>query len=159
MIMANWSILNMKIITPNVTEAGKIHTAIRQANRAAREAKTGMFIGSTTRYLFESNFDHLDDSIYLFGMTRWTPSHQEFADWVRWFMSHGQISELEMRYEESGNLIYGCYTFDGSMLSDHYLPSKHFPKYDESDPDSWPDILRKALNEHGKRTCIGKLSA
>lgn len=157
--MANWSILNMKIITPNVTEAGKIHTAIRQANRAAREAKTGMFIGSTTRYLFESNFDHLDDSIYLFGMTRWTPSHQEFADWVRWFMSHGQISELEMRYEESGNLIYGCYTFDGSMLSDHYLPSKHFPKYDESDPDSWPDILRKALNEHGKRTCIGKLSA
>lgn len=157
--MANWSILNMEIITPTVTEAGKIHTAIRQANRAAREAKTGMFIGSTTRYLFESNFDHLDDSIYLFGMTRWTPSHQEFADWVRWFISHGQISELEMRYEESGNLIYGCYTFDGSMLSDHYLPSKHFPKYDESDPDSWPDILRKALNEHGKRTCIGKLSA
>jgi hypothetical protein len=157
--MANWSTLNMEIISPNVTEAGKIHAAIQQANHTARKAKTGMFIGSTTRYLFESDFDHLDDSIYLFGMTRWTPSHQEFADWVRWFMGHGQISELEMRYEESGNLVYGCYTFDGTMLSDRYLPSQYFPEYDESDPDSWSEILRAALNKHGERTCIGKIAA
>jgi hypothetical protein len=74
-------------------------------------------------------------------------------------MGHGQISELEMRYEESGNLIYGCYTFDGTMLSDRYLPSQYFPKYDESDPDSWPEILRTALNKYGERTCIGKIAA
>lgn len=157
--MANWSTLNMEIISPNAAEAEKIHTAIRQANRIAREAKTGMFIGSATRYLFESDFDHLDDSIYLFGMTKWTPSHQEFSDWVRWFMGHGQISELEMWYEESGNQIYGCYTFDGTILSDHYLPSKYFPKYAESDLDSWPEILRTALNKHGERTYIGKIAA
>lgn len=158
MIMPNWCSIDMTITAKTPDDAKKIHTALQTSYEKAQKEKVAMFLGSTEKYLFYSDFDLLDDSIYLHGDIKWSLDTKNAVEWIRWLKSHGEIIETQIKYEECGCQIFGRYHFNEKLLHDKYLPWEYFPKYDEEEPDSWNDLLNSALEKYGVETIVAEIN-
>ena len=77
--MANWCDIEMYITGKTPDDAKKIHEALQESYKKAQKENVAMYVGSTSKYLFSSDFDLIDDSVYLHGDVKWSLEYMSFS--------------------------------------------------------------------------------
>lgn len=151
--MANNCIVGISLATDSENSAANLEIMFNEASSAARKKNEGMFIGSTARYLFDSEVHRDRKTLFVAGWVKWGFSNDEVKEFLTWLKKQSVISTMHIDYEEPGNLAYGEYDFDGKTLKHHYLPESAYPdaeKFeDEEDDQKFAVALESAIKSHG----------
>ena len=78
----------------------------------------------------------------------------EILAFIRHLTAVVPIQSAEIRYEESGCMLYGKFSYEDGILYDTYLPESYFPDYDE---ETYYEQLEQLLSTNSQTKIIGEL--
>ena len=128
--MANWCSIEAEIVCFDGWEAETLYQKLFKDKTKADKRDHGFYIGSD-RYFFDSTIEVNGDTVTLNGSVKWGFTDDESLAFIKHLKSVVPIKSAEIKYEETGCLIYGTFSYEDGILYDTYLPESCFPDYDE----------------------------
>ena len=84
-------------------------------------------VGSGT-LIFDSTIEVNGDTVMLKGSIKWGFADDEILAFIKHLKSVVPIKSAEIKYEETGCFIYGCFLYEDGILYDTYLSESCFPQ-------------------------------
>lgn len=131
--MANNCFVDFYITTRTNIEAARLIEILYKNISEANKRNEGAFIGSKTRYIFDAGvYSHTAIVVKVEGWVKWSVDYTEIKDIIDWLMQYVTVVKLSMRYEETGQKMYGEYIYRHNApikrkLYDKYVDEKDFP--------------------------------
>ena len=150
--MANWCSVEAEIVCSEGLEAETLYQKLLNDKTEADKLERGFYIGSD-RYFFDSILEVNDNTITLNGSVKWGFTDDEILAFIKHLKAVVPIHTAEIRYEESGCMLYGKFSYEDSILYDTYLPESCFPDYDE---ETYYEQLEQLLSTNSQTKIIGQ---
>ena len=151
--MANWCSIEAEIVCFDGREAEKLYQKLLTDKTEADKLERGFYIGSD-RYFFDSILEVNSDTIALNGSVKWGFTDDEILAFIKHLKSVVPIKSAEIKYEETGCLLYGKFSYEDGILYDTYLPERFFPDYYE---ETYYEQLEQLLETNSQTKIIGEL--
>ena len=151
--MANWCSIGAEIVCVDGRDAETLYQKLLADKTEADKLVRGFYIGSD-RYFFDSIIEVNGESVTLNGSVKWGFTDDEILAFIRHLKSVVPIQSAEIRYEESGCMLYGCFSYEDGILYDTYLPESCFPDYYE---ETYYEQLEQLLETNSQTKIIGEL--
>ena len=151
--MANLCSVEVEIVCSEGLEAETLYQKLLNDKTEADKLERGFYIGSN-RYFFDSIIEVNGDTITLNGSVKWGFTDDEILAFIKHLKSVVPIKSAEIRYEESGCMLYGKFSYEDGILYDTYLPENCFPDYDE---ETYYEQLDELLSTNSQTKIIGEL--
>ena len=151
--MANWCSIEAEIVCFDGREAETLHQKLLNDKTEADKLERGFYIGSD-RYFFDSTIEVNGDTVTLNGSVKWGFTDDEILAFIKHLKSVVPIKSAEIKYEETGCLLYGCFSYEDGILYDTYLPESCFPDYYE---ETYYEQLEQLLSTNSQTKIIGEL--
>ena len=151
--MANWCSIEAEIVCFDGREAETLYQKLLNDKTEADKLERGFYIGSD-RYFFDSIIEVNNDTITLNGSVKWGFTDNEILAFIKHLKAVVPIQSAEIRYEESGCMLYGKFSYEDGILYDTYLPESFFPDYYE---ETYYEQLEQLLETNSQTKIIGEL--
>ena len=151
--MANWCSVEAEIVCFDGREAETLYQKLFKDKTEADKLERGFFIGSD-RYFFDSIIEVNGDTVTLNGSVKWGFTDDEILAFIKHLKAVVPIQSAEIRYEESGCMLYGKFSYEDGILYDTYLPESCFPDYYE---ETYYEQLEQLLETNSQTKIIGEL--
>ena len=151
--MANCCSIEAEIICIDDQDAETLYQKLLADKTDADKRKQGFYIGSD-RYFFDSIIELDENVVTLTGSVKWGFTNDEIFAFIKHLKTIVAVDSAEIRYEETGCLLYGKFSYENGVLFDTYLPESYFPDYDE---ETYYEQLEQLLETNSQTTIIGEL--
>ena len=106
--MANWCSIEAEIVCFDGRDAETLYQKLLNDKTEADQLERGFYIGSD-RYFFNSTIEVNGDTVTLNGSVKWGFTDDEILAFIKHLKSVVPIKSAEIKYEETGCFIYGCF--------------------------------------------------
>ena len=151
--MANCCSIEAEIVCFDDQDAETLYQKLLADKTDADKRKQGFYIGSD-RYFFDSIIELDENVVTLTGSVKWGFTNDEIFAFIKHLKTIVAVDSAEIRYEETGCLLYGKFSYEDGVLFDTYLPESYFPDYDE---ETYYEQLEQLLETNSQTTIIGEL--
>ena len=151
--MANWCSVEAEIVCFDGRKAETLYQKLLTDKTEADKLERGFYIGSD-RYFFDSIFEVNENTITLNGSVKWGFTDDEILAFIKHLKAVVPIQSAEIRYEESGCMLYGKFSYEDGILYDTYLPESCFPDYNE---ETYYEQLDELLSTNSQTKIIGEV--
>ena len=151
--MANMCGVDFRLGFKGKKRCAEFADSFRNKMEESAERNEGVRISRDT-WLFDAVMDVSEECVWLKGWVKWSLTHAAVREFVETLEEAG-LESLECDYEETSNLLYGKYEFQGGELCDSYVPDSH-PVWDEvsAGDDDCYDRLEEALKSDGESKMV-----